>query len=128
MLYPVCILAHAVSCVYPGSCCILCVSWLMLYPVCSILLDHEEAPLVREQAAVLLTNVSSHSVPPSAGGSVFGLCHPAVNAEQVRRVCARIPPFTLSLCSERENEMSQGAELHKCNVSFPSFANLHSAQ
>jgi hypothetical protein len=52
--------------------------------VCSILLEHEEACLVREQAAMLLTNLSSHSVSTSGGGAMLSLCHTAVNSEQVR--------------------------------------------
>lgn len=45
----------------------------------SLLLDHEECCLVREQAAILLTNLSSHSTSCNAddGGSL-SLCHAPV--------------------------------------------------
>jgi hypothetical protein len=53
--------------------------------ICSFLLDHEEACLVREQAAALLANVSSYSVTASGGGTSLSQCHTAVKSEEVRR-------------------------------------------
>jgi len=52
--------------------------------ICSLLLDHEEACLVREQAAALLANVSSYSVSASGGGTSLSQCHTAVKSEEVR--------------------------------------------
>ncbi|PSN54415.1 hypothetical protein C0J52_10976 [Blattella germanica] len=40
----------------------------------STIAEHDEASLVREQAAILLTNLSSHSI-SSPGGSTLSLCH-----------------------------------------------------
>lgn len=42
----------------------------------SIILDNDEASIVREQASTLLTNLTSHSVPLNEGkGSVLTLCY-----------------------------------------------------
>ncbi|KAJ9599098.1 hypothetical protein L9F63_010435, partial [Diploptera punctata] len=40
----------------------------------SFLLEHEEASLVREQAALLLTNLSSHSATATTGGATLSMC------------------------------------------------------
>jgi hypothetical protein len=54
---------------------------LMYVFLCSFMLDHEEACLVREQAAILLTNVSGHS----AGGATLSLCPVPLNSTEVRQ-------------------------------------------
>ncbi|XP_069703739.1 rotatin isoform X2 [Periplaneta americana] len=49
----------------------------------SFLLDHEEASIVREQAALLLSNLSSHSVLASGESATLNLCHASLNSIEV---------------------------------------------
>ncbi|XP_021941770.1 rotatin isoform X2 [Zootermopsis nevadensis] len=61
----------------------------------SFLLDHEEACLVREQAAILLTNLSSHST----GGATLSLFRAPLNSAEVPLTGVQALESLLSQCN-----------------------------